>query len=113
MFSGHLGGRYQSLNPIDRSSTGIIYRAHDQTGHVVTIKILDDVYNTYPDFKTRFPREMQASATLQYPTIVEVYDYGQSEGKCFVVVELIDGTDLSLCTIPGRPRRGPCGEYCP
>lgn len=95
MLFGNLGGRYQSLDPIDRSSTGIFYRAHDmQTGHVVVIKIMYDVYSTDLDFETRFQREMKESSTLQHPTIVQVYDYGQSDGKYFVVVEPIDGTDL-------------------
>lgn len=94
MFIGQLG-RYEELAPIDRRSTGIISRVSDlQTGQVVAIKLLDEVYNADPDFVARFPREMHAISALQHPSIVQVYDYGQHQGTCFVVEELVDGTDL-------------------
>ncbi|HLG78920.1 MAG TPA: protein kinase, partial [Ktedonobacteraceae bacterium] len=45
-------------------------------------------------FVTRFQREAKAASALQHPNIVQVYDYGQSDGNYFIVMELIDGTDL-------------------
>jgi serine/threonine-protein kinase len=43
---------------------------------------------------TRFQREAKAASSLQHPNIVQVYDYGQSEGNYFIVMEYIEGTDL-------------------
>ncbi len=43
---------------------------------------------------TRFQREAKAAHSLEHPNIVQVYDYGQSEGNYFIVMELVEGTDL-------------------
>jgi serine/threonine-protein kinase len=61
---------------------------------VVAIKVLREVYSTDPKFVTRFQREAKAASSLQHPNIVQVYDYGQSDGNYFIVMELIEGTDL-------------------
>jgi serine/threonine-protein kinase len=61
---------------------------------VVAIKVLREVYSTDPKFVTRFQREAKAASALQHPNIVQVYDYGQSDGNYFIVMELIEGTDL-------------------
>ena len=90
-----LGERYQIQDPIGRGGMATIYRGRDlRTDHIVAIKILREVYSTDPKFVTRFQREAKAAAALQHPNIVQVYDYGQSEGNYFIVMECIEGTDL-------------------
>jgi len=61
---------------------------------VVAIKVLREVYSTDPKFVTRFQREAKAASSLQHPNIVQVYDYGQSDGNYFIVMELVEGTEL-------------------
>jgi eukaryotic-like serine/threonine-protein kinase len=90
-----LGERYQLQEPIGRGGMATIYRGRDmRMERVVAIKVLREVYSTDPKFVTRFQREAKAASSLQHPNIVQVYDYGQSDGNYFIAMELIEGTDL-------------------
>jgi serine/threonine protein kinase len=90
-----LGERYQLGDPIGRGGMATIYSGQDtRMDRVVAIKVLREVYSTDPKFVTRFQREAKAASALQHPNIVQVYDYGQTDGNYFIVMELIEGTDL-------------------
>jgi eukaryotic-like serine/threonine-protein kinase len=90
-----LGERYQLQDPIGRGGMATIYRGLDlHMDRVVAIKVLRDVYSSDPKFVKRFELEAKAALTLQHPNIVQVYDYGQSNGDYFIVMELVEGTDL-------------------
>jgi serine/threonine protein kinase len=90
-----LGERYQIQDPIGRGGMATIYRGRDmRMDRIVAIKMLREVYSTDPKFVTRFQREAKAASSLQHPNIVQVYDYGQSAGNYFIVMEYIEGTDL-------------------
>lgn len=90
-----LGERYQLQDPIGRGGMATIYRGLDmRMERVVAIKVLREVYSTDPKFVTRFQREAKAASALQHPNIVQVFDYGQSDGNYYIVMELIEGTDL-------------------
>src|SRR5947199_5446380 len=90
-----LGERYQLQVPIGRGGMATIYRGRDlRMDRVVAIKVLHDADSTDPKFVTRFQREAKAASALQHPNIVQVYDYGQTDGNYFIVMELVEGTDL-------------------
>ncbi|HEX9135106.1 MAG TPA: protein kinase, partial [Ktedonobacteraceae bacterium] len=90
-----LGDRYQLQDPIGRGGMATIYRGRDtQMDRIVAIKVLREVYSTDPKFVTRFQREAKAASALQHPNIVQVYDYGQTDGNYYIVMELVEGTDL-------------------
>src|SRR2546429_5245397 len=90
-----LGERYKLQDPIGRGGMATIYRGLDLVmERTVAIKVLREVYSTDPKFVTRFQREAKAASALQHPNIVQVYDYGQSDGNYFIVMELVEGTDL-------------------
>ena len=91
-----LGGRYQIQDPIRRDSISTIYRGWDtRMERVVDIKVLRDIYSTDPKFVTRFQFEAKVNSALQHPNIVQVFDYGQTDGIYYIVMEpLVDGTDL-------------------
>jgi serine/threonine protein kinase len=90
-----LAERYQLQDPIGRGDMATIYRGRDlRTDRIVAIKVLREAASTDPKYVTRFHREAKAASSLQHPNIVQVYDYGQSEGNYFIVMEYIEGTDL-------------------
>ncbi len=90
-----LGDRYQLQDPIGKGGMAIIYRGRDmRMDRVVAIKVLREVYSTDAKFVQRFQLEAKAASTLQHPNIVQVYDYGQTDGNYYIVMELVEGTDL-------------------
>jgi serine/threonine-protein kinase len=90
-----LGERYQLQEPIGRGGMAVIYRGVDMhTNRTVAVKVLREIYSTDPKFVTRFQREAKAASSLKHPHIVQVYDYGQSGGNYYIVMELVEGKDL-------------------
>src|SRR6266478_3773879 len=90
-----MGERYQLQDPIGRGGMATIYRGRDlRMDRVVAIKVLREVYSTDAKFVARFQQEAKAASALQHPNIVQVYDYGQTDGNYYIVMELIEGTDL-------------------
>jgi len=91
-----LGDRYQIQEPIGHGGMATIYRGRDmRKGRVVAIKVLDEVYNTDRKFVMRFQLEAKAASALRHPNIVRVYDYGQTNGIYYIVMELVEGINLS------------------
>ncbi len=89
------GDRYQLGDLIGRGGIATVYRGWDRRmDRVVAIKVLREVYSTDPKFVTRFQREAKATSAVQHPNIVQVYDYGQTNGNYYIVMELVEGTDL-------------------
>ena len=90
-----LGDRYQLQDPIGRGGMATIYRARDlRMDRAVAVKVLREVYSTDPKFVRRFQVEAKAASALQHPNIVQVFDYGLTDGNYFIVMELVEGTDL-------------------
>src|SRR5947207_5407452 len=90
-----LGDRYQLQDPIGRGGMATIYRARDVwVDRGVEVKVLGECYSTDPKFVRRFQVEAKAASALQHPNIVQVFDYGQTDGNYYIVMELVEGTDL-------------------
>lgn len=75
---------------------GEVYSAEDsQLGRRIALKILPKHRTSDPERVARFVREVRASATLNHPSIVAVYDAGSDGDVHFLAMELIDGQPLS------------------
>ena len=73
-----------------------IYRARDaQLDRDVAVKLLRPEFGRDPDFLARFRDEAKAAASLSHPNIVAVFDFGEEMSDPYIVMELIDGQDLS------------------
>ncbi|MFG1929252.1 serine/threonine-protein kinase [Mycobacterium sp. NPDC048908] len=88
-------GRYRLIELLGRGGMGEVWRAHDTTiDRVVAIKMLLPHYAEDSDFDKRFRREARAAARLDDPHVVPIYDVGEVDGRLFVAMRLINGTDL-------------------
>src|SRR5213078_3942479 len=75
---------------------GQVYRATDITlGRQVAIKILPDAFAADPERVARFEREAKTLASLNHPHIAAIYGFEKSSGLHALVMELVDGDDLS------------------
>ena len=91
-----LGGRYRLVELLGQGGMARIFRGHDsQLGRDVAVKLLRPEYGRDPDFGSRFRQEAQNAASLNHPSIVAVHDYGQDAAGPFIVMELVEGEDLS------------------
>lgn len=91
-----LDGRYELLELIGVGGMADIYKARDITeDRVVAVKILKTEFAASEDFMRRFRNESKAIALLSHPNIVKIYDVGFTEKLQFIVMEYIDGINLS------------------
>ncbi|MDZ7676235.1 MAG: Stk1 family PASTA domain-containing Ser/Thr kinase [Acidimicrobiales bacterium] len=90
------GGRYELHSRLARGGMAEVYLARDQLlDRPVAVKVLFAQYAADPAFVERFRREAQAAANLNHPNIVGVYDWGESGGTYYIVMEYVDGRSLA------------------
>ncbi|MCH0542989.1 serine/threonine protein kinase [Streptomyces sp. MUM 203J] len=94
-------GRYRLLEVIGRGGMGEVWRATDEAlGRRVAVKCLKPLGPQHdPDFvrvlRERFRREARVAASLQHRGVTVVHDFGESDDTLFLVMELLEGRDLS------------------
>jgi hypothetical protein len=99
-------GRYEILGLLGEGGMGRVYRARDsQLARVVAVKVLPQAFAADEDRLRRFEQEARATAALNHPGIMAVFDVGVHEGAPYLVSELLEGTTLRtrierLCTLP-------------
>ncbi len=73
----------------------ITYRARDTVlNSVVALKVIDRTVAQNPGARSRFLREARAAAQIRHPNVARVSHYGEQEGECFYVMELVEGETL-------------------
>ncbi|PRY54887.1 serine/threonine-protein kinase [Knoellia remsis] len=91
-----LGGRYRLLAPLGRGGMAVVWRATDEMlGREVAIKTLDLTGPDSDNAGERFRREARATAALNHPHIVTVYDTGVEDDTAYLVMELLPGPTLA------------------
>jgi serine/threonine protein kinase len=95
--------RYQLEAQIGVGGLGAVYRAtHTKLQRAVAVKLLHESYGVSAVQRARFEREAKALAMLEHSNIVSVMDYGVSDDRPYLVMELLEGETLSQCL-----KRGP------
>src|SRR5205823_7366555 len=73
----------------------ITYRARDTVlNSTVALKVIDRRVAQNPGARSRFLREARAAANIHHPNVARVTYYGEQEGECFYVMELVEGETL-------------------
>jgi serine/threonine protein kinase/Flp pilus assembly protein TadD len=73
----------------------VTYRARDTVlNSIVALKVIDCAIAANPTARTRFLREARAAAQLHHPNVARVTHYGEQDGECFYVMELVEGETL-------------------
>ncbi len=83
------------LELVGRGGMGAVYKARQRgLDRFVAVKILPPEVGRDPAFTERFSREPRAMAQLSHPNIVTVFDFGQTNGLFYFVMEYVDGANL-------------------
>jgi serine/threonine protein kinase len=88
-------GRYRIDKVLGRGGMGVVYLALDnRLNRSVAIKVISSALSRQPDLIARFEREAKVMASLNHPNIVQIHDYGDHEGRLFLIMEHVEGTSL-------------------
>src|SRR5437868_5851373 len=88
-------GKYRLVSKIGQGAMGEVYKAHDPLlNRFVALKMMSAAMESDTDLVQRFLREAQSAARLNHPNITTVFDFGEDQGKFFMAMELLEGTDL-------------------
>ena len=94
--SGFKVDRYVLLELIGQGGMGRVYLARDtRLNRLVAIKILAPERLGNPRAAARFQREARVGAQLQHENLVRIYDFGESSGRHFLVMEYIEGKTIA------------------
>jgi serine/threonine protein kinase len=80
-----------------------VYRAKDTVlGRRVALKILTAAGSADEDSKTRFLQEARVASNIVHENIISVYDFGEDQGRPFIVMEYLEGESLRSAIRNGR-----------
>ncbi len=101
--SGRMLNHYRLEEKLGEGGMGVVWRALDTTlDREVAVKILPKTFEQHPERLERFEREAKILASLHHPNIAVLHGLEQDLGVRFLVMELVEGEDLSK-----RLARGP------
>jgi serine/threonine protein kinase len=87
--------RYTLKEKIGAGGMATVYRAEDTLLHRdVALKMLHPHLLDHKETILRFKNEARAIAAISHQNIVKIFDYGEGEGKRFLVMEYLDGQTL-------------------
>ncbi|MCU1339076.1 MAG: hypothetical protein JWO19_4657 [Bryobacterales bacterium] len=87
-------GKYELLEFLGGGMSHV-YRAHDTViDRAVVVKILTESSCQDAEAKARFLQEAKLAGGFQHENIVSVFDYGEYDGKPYIVMEYLKGEDL-------------------
>ncbi len=93
--SGTKLGPYEIVSLLGAGGMGEVYRARDsRLRRDVAIKVLPQALSLDAERMRRFEQEALATAALNHPNILAVFDIGTSDGSPYVVSELLEGETL-------------------
>jgi serine/threonine protein kinase len=93
---------YRITEKLGAGGMGEVYRAEDTNLHRhVAIKVLPDEFSHDPERLARFQREAQVLASLNHPNIATLHGLEESDGKRFIIMELVEGQTLAQRLLKG------------
>ncbi len=90
--------KYRIVRKIDEGGMGAVFEAtsYGTNGFekIVALKVLREELSRDPEFIDRFVREAKLVADLVHVHIVQIYHFGQTDGRLYIEMEYVHGSDL-------------------
>ena len=98
-----------------RGGMGIVYRATQLSlGRPVALKLIAPEHAADASFRERFQRESRMAAAIDHPNVIPVYEAGEEDGRLYLVMRWVAGTDLHrLLRATGGSTRARGGDRRP
>ncbi len=78
-----------------RGGMGVVYLAmHVPLKREVALKVMAPSVSSDDEFRTRFRNESEVAASIDHPNVIPIYHAGEEEGRLYVTMRYVDGTDL-------------------
>lgn len=102
-------GNYVVERSLAQGNMGSVFVArHPALGREAAVKFLGRDLDAPPEMTKRFLDEARITASLRHPNIVDIFDFGELDGRLYYVMELLDGLDLAA--LIRTRQRFACGE---
>jgi serine/threonine protein kinase len=93
---GRRVGNYVVERTLAQGGMGSVFVArHPTLGREAAVKFLGHDMEAPPELTRRFLDEARITANLRHPNIVDIFDFGELDGRLYYVMELLDGSDLA------------------
>jgi serine/threonine protein kinase len=88
-------GPYKIIGKLGKGGMGTVYEAVNvETGEPAAVKLLSPALAQEEGFRDRFQSEIETLRKLNHPNIVQLFGFGEQDGRMFYGMELIDGNSL-------------------
>jgi serine/threonine protein kinase len=97
-------GNYVVLDKLGQGGMGVVLKAeHKRLKRLVALKVMSPNLVKTPDALKRFHREVEAAAKLRHTNVVATDDADEAKGTHFLVMEYVEGSDLSALVKKNGP----------
>jgi len=93
--AGRTVAEYQLLDRVGEGGTAMVYRAEHPERGKCAVKILKPRLRNDDNARKRFLRESEYGARVVHPSVVQTYDYGETDGLYYLALEWAEGEPLS------------------
>lgn len=87
-------GKYKIIKTQGEGGFGVVYKAEDNIGLIVALKVLHPHIAADEMLAAYFKREAKALARLSHPNIVSIFGYDEIGDVSFIAMQFIEGTTL-------------------